>query len=121
MHMNAAAPMKSGVPGRALPPSPLSPFTHYTSREGNVAISYSGFGAQITDSLEDALIALSQGKEPKNEPFSSGTIDIRPVGVIGNFSSGNFSIVADDIPAQLLPYRFLVTTQLDSPCKTLQD
>jgi hypothetical protein len=89
--------------------------------EGNMAISYSGLGAQITDSLADALTALTQGKQPNNLPFSSGSIAIRPVGVGGNFSTGNFSIVADDDPTQLLPYRFIVTTQLDSPCKALED
>jgi len=86
-----------------------------------MAISYSGFGAQITDSLEAALTALRQGQQPNNRPFDSGSIGIRPVGVSGNFSTGNFSIAADDDPKQLLPYRFFATTQLDSPCKALQD
>jgi hypothetical protein len=86
-----------------------------------MAISYSGVGAQITDSLEAALIALGQGKPPKNIPFSSGSIEIRPVGATGNFVNGSFAIVADDVPTQLSAYRFIVTTQLNSPCKELQD
>src|SRR5262249_327339 len=91
------------------------------TQEGNMAISYSGFGAQITDSLEAALIALGQGKQPNNSPFSSGSIEIRPVGATGNFSNGSFAIVADDVPTTLSHDRSPATTQRDNPCKELQD
>jgi hypothetical protein len=86
-----------------------------------MGISYSGMAIQVTETLVTALDDLAHGRSPSGIPFGPGTVTIQPTLATGGFAGGNFSVVAEDVPAALLAYRFLVTSQLSHPCQPQQD
>lgn len=77
-----------------------------------MGFTYSGTVQEITQPLADVLPVLQNGQPIPATPLSSGTVVVRPLGSSADITAGAFSVVADDDPTILDPYRLAITAEL---------